>query len=131
MHHGKIEGRSLGREKGFELWEELSFYGASARTWRAILQSDASTRKAQKQLVNIENLESLLAQMPTRNDSSVLETDDENAPDLEKLLERIRARFKLTCSMLGWSTRGSSEAAPAKKLAQIKGQTVDVDQLKY
>lgn len=131
MHHGVIEGRALGREKGFELWEELSFYRASAQTWKVVLLRDASTRKTQKLLVHIENLEGLLAQMPTQNDSSVRETDNENAPDLEKLLERIRARFKLTCSMLGWTTRGSTETVMGKKLAQIKGQTVDVDQLKY
>jgi hypothetical protein len=31
-----IEGRALGREKGFEMWEELGYYKGFALTWRAI-----------------------------------------------------------------------------------------------
>jgi len=32
-----IEGRALGREQGFEMWEELGYYEGFALAWRAIL----------------------------------------------------------------------------------------------
>lgn len=35
--HGLIEGRALGREKAFEIWEELGFYEGFAKASRAIL----------------------------------------------------------------------------------------------
>jgi hypothetical protein len=31
-----IEGRALGGEKGFEMWEELGFYEGFARMWKVI-----------------------------------------------------------------------------------------------
>lgn len=35
--HGVFEGRALGREKGWELWEEVGYYEGVATFWRAIL----------------------------------------------------------------------------------------------
>lgn len=32
-----MEGRSLGREKGYEIWEELGFYEGFASTWKSYL----------------------------------------------------------------------------------------------
>lgn len=37
--HGLFEGRALGREKGWELWEEVGYYQGTATFWRAILQA--------------------------------------------------------------------------------------------
>lgn len=34
--HGAIEGRAMGREKGYEIWEELGFYEGFAQTWKAV-----------------------------------------------------------------------------------------------
>jgi hypothetical protein len=31
-----IEGRALGREKGFEMWEELGFYEGFTRVWMGV-----------------------------------------------------------------------------------------------
>ena len=36
--HGLIEGRALGREKDFEMWEEIRFYEGFSLTWRRILR---------------------------------------------------------------------------------------------
>ena len=36
--HGLIEGRALGKEKGFEMWEEVGFYLGFATTWRNLLE---------------------------------------------------------------------------------------------
>lgn len=94
--------------------------------------------------------------MPTQNDSSLLDqpgasndSPDKDAPDLQKLLERIRARFKLASSSLGTPgypplfssapTTSSEERVETAqddrvlkpRLARVGGQMVDVNQLKY
>lgn len=104
------------------------------------------------------NLESLIQQMPMRNDSSVLhddqaptlnDDDDESHPSLQRLLERIRARYKLASSSLGMprytqlsyteapesasggpETNGPAESAKPH-YSRVAGQLVDVTQLKY
>lgn len=35
--HGIFEGRALGKEKGFELWEEVGFYEGVGEFWKEIL----------------------------------------------------------------------------------------------
>lgn len=37
--HGLFEGRALGREKGWELWEEVGYYEGVAKLWKAVLVS--------------------------------------------------------------------------------------------
>lgn len=37
--HGLFEGRELGRDKSWELWEELGYYEGAAKLWQAILGS--------------------------------------------------------------------------------------------
>jgi hypothetical protein len=40
--HGLIEGKALGCEKGYEMWEELGFYQGFASTWRTFLSRHGS-----------------------------------------------------------------------------------------
>lgn len=35
--HGTFEGRALGKEKAFELWEEVGYYAGIAQFWLAVL----------------------------------------------------------------------------------------------
>lgn len=44
--HGLFEGRALGRERAWELWEEVGYYEGTARLWRSVLlaQGKASSR---------------------------------------------------------------------------------------
>lgn len=35
--HGLFEGRALGREKCWELWEEVGYYEGAARLWKTVL----------------------------------------------------------------------------------------------
>lgn len=35
--HGLFEGRALGREKCWELWEEVGYYEGAAQLWKAVL----------------------------------------------------------------------------------------------
>lgn len=93
--------------------------------------------------------------MPKQNDSSLLEqekavgdVDDKSGPDLQKLLERIRARHKLACASLGMPSyaqqhnhdmneepineqNGRAQDAPKSRYSRIGGQYVDISQLKY
>ena len=54
--HGIFEGRALGREKAFELWEEIGFYEGQARIWQAVLDSrtDDKSKKCAIRPVRIE-----------------------------------------------------------------------------
>jgi hypothetical protein len=40
--HGVFEGRALGRQTGFERWEELGFYAGQARFWLDVLSAPSS-----------------------------------------------------------------------------------------
>lgn len=37
--HGLFEGRALGKEKAWELWEEVGYYVGVARFWKAVLSA--------------------------------------------------------------------------------------------
>ena len=54
--HGIFEGRALGREKAFELWEEIGFYEGQALIWQGVLDSrtDEKSKKWAIRLVRIE-----------------------------------------------------------------------------
>ena len=41
--HGLFEGRALGREKCWELWEEVGYYQGAALLWRAVLTAQGKT----------------------------------------------------------------------------------------
>lgn len=108
---GVFEGRAIGREKGIEIWDELGYYLGMCQIWRRALTArnaagETPTRKVQKQLQHLANLEALVYDMPDINDAGVAQTSDNNHTgdqdiSLEKLLERIRARYKLVCTSLG------------------------------
>ena len=113
--HGTFEGRELGRQKGFEVWEEVGFYEGTTRFWlEAITRSTPDeakrTRKQTKQVQHLGALLALIEGFPMANDvipegSAAAEDDDK---DMATLLERIRARYKLTCSVLGVRPRGAN-----------------------
>ncbi|KAL7415380.1 hypothetical protein BDY24DRAFT_439800 [Mrakia frigida] len=108
--HGTFEGRALGKEKAFELWEEVGFYEGMGLFWKDLLEAQAvEGAKESRPLQNLHQLLSLVSLFPTINLSSPdapaspsSQTNSSSSePDLSALLERIRARYKLTCSSLG------------------------------
>ena len=171
--HGTFEGRELGREKGFELWEEVGFYQGMAEVFRECLeQADAeghSSRKQAKQIQHLVGLEKLISFFPMRNTSSdtkidltqsasgALEdegneedegesNDDELAKlDMLTLLEKVRAKYRLTCSVLGIPPQRTelaqigmgegggedSSKTEERKSVLVAGKLVDPSQLKY
>lgn len=138
--HGKFEGRALGREKGFDIWGEVGYYEGMAAMWRRLLlegtpEQDRS-RKQAKQIQQINSLLELIAAFPTRNQSGAGSDSADNAPDLGQMLERIRARYKLTASTLGFQPPDNASdaarlAAAQPRLTEIGGRMVDTSQLKY
>ncbi|KAN0063969.1 hypothetical protein ACQY0O_003575 [Thecaphora frezii] len=177
--HGTFEGRELGRDKGFEVWEEVGFYQGTAKTWRSLIEASAPadklSRKQSKQLQHLCALERLTAAFPMQNRSSEANEAGDTASavegqseadgathgegpdsdeDLSKLdmlalLERIRARYRLACSVLGVRPRGAgapnnagrsgaTEPAAAgggfqaqSKSVLVGGRMVDPTQLRY
>ncbi|PKI85847.1 hypothetical protein MVES_000514 [Malassezia vespertilionis] len=86
--------------------------------------------KAELAKKNLHQKRILMNDMPRQNNSSTLEEDTEmhqfdDAPDLQKLLERIRARYKLSVDSLGHGMNAKQQ------MAQVAGQFVDVNQLRY
>lgn len=163
---GLIEGRLFGGEKGFELWTELGYYKGVISVFKHALESQLSTKlhevhelesvdlKAKKQWQQLASLEALWNQIPQQNDSNNAAAneichDDEDAFDLGKLLERVRARYRLICKTLGFSPQQASGcfsenpdstqsqeqpqlSRPSQSnLVRIAGQLVDPNQLNY
>jgi hypothetical protein len=42
--HGTFEGRALGKEKAFELWEEVGYYEGVAGFWKECLEANGDSR---------------------------------------------------------------------------------------
>lgn len=89
----------------------------------------------------IDSLLSLVSSFPTRNQSNEMASagQDDEAFDLAQMLERIRARYKLTASTIGFaSSEGADDAEPQSRLVgaqprltEIGGRLIDLKQLKY
>lgn len=151
---GKMEGRALGREKGFDLWNELGYYKGVITVYKRMIQSQATTtddaaRKKQRQWQQLDSFEALWSLIPQQNDSSnhdpPLHQDNTQADsyDFGKLLERVRARFRLVCKILGFNpphaslshmdTSGASLTpdSPSQNMVRLAGQLVDQKHLHY
>ncbi|WFD42678.1 hypothetical protein MPSI1_001326 [Malassezia psittaci] len=116
---------------------------------------EQTDRKMQKQQQHLMSLQSLIDQMPSWNDSSSLHQDpgpnqsktpveaEDTERDLSRLLERIRARFRLLCSSTGLpsytaltiadnvNSPNTSTNAPKASYSRLGGKIVDVNQLQY
>ncbi|GAA5904784.1 ribosome biosynthesis protein LTO1 [Sporobolomyces salmoneus] len=104
--HGLFEGRELGREKSWELWEEIGYYQGVARLWKVILerQGKGSTRSMQA----LDQILSLVAAFPSSNDSSSLLSESstkEARVDIAAQLSTLRSKYKTVCATLGIRSR--------------------------
>jgi len=97
--HGLIEGRALGREKGFEMWEELGFYEGFARTWQAVYAKRG--QEEDRVVHHTKHLLALIAQFPTVNPKAAAAAGESEGLDIEKLQRQIRSRYKALCASLG------------------------------
>ncbi|KAH8090850.1 hypothetical protein HD553DRAFT_330412 [Filobasidium floriforme] len=132
--HGLFEGRAIGQEKAFEIWEEVGYIEGIALFWRAVAEKQTSSqaeggKKVSPRAQNhIQTLLNLISTFPTDNptpvpDNSSVQPDatmnagteslkPQDEPDLAVLLERIRARYKLLCSSLGVRPRLAVASRP-------------------
>ncbi|ORX39118.1 hypothetical protein BD324DRAFT_649208 [Kockovaella imperatae] len=126
--HGLFEGRQLGKEKAFELWEEVGFYEGSAMFWMKRLggggdKSNGSKSKEARALTHAKTLYEMIQGLPTSNpspesgnppsaaetdmdasanvDSAVTVADQGGDFDLPSLVSAIRAKYRLLCASLG------------------------------
>ncbi|KAJ8078802.1 hypothetical protein PM082_013085 [Marasmius tenuissimus] len=126
--HGLIEGRALGREKGFEMWEEISFYEGFAIFWRSVCIAQGREDDCGSRVFNhIKHLLSLIAQFPCVNPSTV---EGESSIDIPKLFRQIRSRYKALCATLGVrpSLRASGEQSSVSEGPTGNDETIAIDQ---
>ncbi|BGO98875.1 Yae1_N domain-containing protein [Rhodotorula toruloides] len=97
--HGLFEGRELGREKAWELCEEVGYYEGMAKLWKGILavQGKDSGRASQ----SLDQILSLVSQFPTTNDSSSLSSPSNADIDIPALLSSLRSKYRTACASLG------------------------------
>ncbi|XP_006642707.2 protein LTO1 homolog [Lepisosteus oculatus] len=87
---GLAEGRSHGAAHGAKVATEVSFYYGFALTWKCLLQNSTDAR-ASKRLKTVESLIGLIQRFPH---------DDPSYENLQEDMERVRAKFRQTCSLL-------------------------------
>ncbi|WVW79295.1 hypothetical protein I302_101262 [Kwoniella bestiolae CBS 10118] len=121
--HGLFEGRELGKEKAWELWEEIGYYEGWAGTYVELLggkvmEGEGGGRKGKdaRTLNHAQILLSLISTFPRTNPSQPSRPPSEIQPnptatnassevDLASLISNIRARYKLLCSSLNVKPR--------------------------
>ncbi|KAM4602772.1 protein LTO1 homolog isoform 1-T1 [Polymixia lowei] len=91
---GLQDGRKHGASHGARLSTEVSFYYGFALTWKCILQNktDAKSRKRVKAL---ETLMGMIQKSPH---------DDAEYSNIVEDMEKVRAKFRQVCSLLGVPT---------------------------
>ncbi|MBN3287656.1 ORAV1 protein, partial [Polyodon spathula] len=87
---GIIEGRSHGSLHGAKIAGEVAFYYGFAFTWKCLLQNSTDA-KASKRLKTLESLISIIQSFPH---------EDPTYEKLQEDVERVRAKFRQTCSLL-------------------------------
>ncbi|GAA6012965.1 hypothetical protein JCM11491_000923 [Sporobolomyces phaffii] len=117
--HGLFEGRELGRDKSWELWEEIGYYQGVAQLWKAILarQAKPSTRSMQ----SLEQILALAAAFPSSNDSSLIETaSDSEQLDITAQLTTLRSKYKTVCATLGIRSRMAVSSGTGDAASDLK-----------
>ncbi|CAD6580644.1 MAG: hypothetical protein CYPHOPRED_001323 [Cyphobasidiales sp. Tagirdzhanova-0007] len=92
--HGVFDGRALGQEKGFEIWEEIGYYLGQAKFCEAVARTDPAKQRG---LHHVEQLVALIDRFPSFNDSSKRQDDQ----DMELMLQNIRSKYRILCSSFG------------------------------
>ncbi|XP_066299704.1 protein LTO1 homolog [Branchiostoma lanceolatum] len=89
---GIEEGHVMGISQGRSMGSEIGFYHGFACSWKVILERDSS--KGPRALKAVDALLELIWRIPIRNAEYGGLTED---------LDRIRAKFRQVCSLLGVS----------------------------
>ncbi|CAI5526220.1 unnamed protein product, partial [Closterium sp. Naga37s-1] len=89
---GRQEGRETGWEHGFAIGDELGFMWGCAAAWEQVIQSVPSTRFSPRAIKAVQQLQQLISDFPISNPED---------GQFDTLLAHIRARFRLSCSLMG------------------------------
>ncbi|GAA6044356.1 hypothetical protein JCM8097_008404, partial [Rhodosporidiobolus ruineniae] len=130
--HGLFEGRELGRDKAWELWEEIGYAEGTARVWGKVLEKNGKREGRPAQ--NLDQLLSLVEAFPTSNDSSSLAQPAPSSPtsaylpsdspaparaadevDIPALLSSLRSKYRTLCGSLGVRPRMQVAGAGSKQ----------------
>jgi len=119
--HGLIEGRALGVQKGFEIWEQVAFYGAFARSWLILACRDPDVLGEEKQsriVRHATQLLDLVSTYPLFNPShgksvlgeaeapTVIPTESQEDPVSSSLdISAIGSKYKVLCATIGCKPR--------------------------
>jgi len=88
---GSKEGERLGREKGGKIGAEIGFYLGFVEQWREVYSGDGVEDKRKERIVlALEKLDKEAKNFPQINSKE----------ELVDKLDKIRAKFKLLCSLL-------------------------------
>ncbi|XP_027045680.1 protein LTO1 homolog [Pocillopora damicornis] len=90
---GMEEGRELGMVKGSEVGGEVGFYLGFVSLWLEILNETPDPK--QRHIKLLETLREMISSLPI---------NDVTSEELFVNLEKIRAKYKQLCSLLGIST---------------------------
>ncbi|CED82847.1 Uncharacterized conserved protein [Phaffia rhodozyma] len=114
--HGLFEGRALGKEKGFELWEEVGFYEGVGTFWRDLLGKE--TKSASRAINHINQLLHLISLFPTHNIS-----DPENQasiPPTQSLTpDESNSAPSTTPALLSTEPTSSTAASPEVDISAL------------
>ncbi|GAA6008340.1 ribosome biosynthesis protein LTO1 [Rhodotorula paludigena] len=132
--HGLFEGRELGRDNSWTLWEEIGYIQGMALVWKCILalQGTDSGRAVQ----SLDQILALAAAFPTSNDSSSLDLSaggsgaadqqSHGGIDIAAHLSTLRTKYRTVCAALGARPRmavssGADQKSPAATAAGAPG----------
>ncbi|KAJ9108239.1 hypothetical protein QFC19_002487 [Naganishia cerealis] len=101
--HGLFEGRELGQEKCFDWWEELGFIEGQAMFWKRLSDAQGDGRIDSKKITSTTDIPPTPITPPTEMDESADTAVGEG--DLAGLMTRIRAKYRLVCSLVGVKPR--------------------------
>ncbi|KAG0150881.1 hypothetical protein CROQUDRAFT_37511 [Cronartium quercuum f. sp. fusiforme G11] len=111
---GHLDGFELGLRSGFKIWEELGFYLAHLKLMSFQLQTMNEERRALRLESKLRGFVKLIESFPTENKYTVTTDLHSEAPyenqaqpenDMVTLLNVIRSRYKICCTIVGMKPR--------------------------
>ncbi|GAA5926112.1 hypothetical protein JCM3775_005209 [Rhodotorula graminis] len=95
--HGLIEGRELGRDHAWTLWDEIGYIQGTVLLWKQILAVQGPPSSSSRAASTLDSLLALVDAFPTHNDSEAAQGD----VDMTAQLSTLRTKYRTACAALG------------------------------